>query len=392
MLGSLDKRTRRLYFLVLANFFSYGGIFTVVGAALPGIIRAFGWSYTVTGVVLSSAAIGFVISTMACGYLVQRLPPKLILVSGLGLGAVSMFFFARWPSPSLNFLLYFFVGICQGAVEVVSNLEVIHMESAGQSRLMTLMHAAFSVGAIATPAAVGLLVGAGAPGVAVFPPLAGLLAMMGILFASFRFPRITDAAREQRRGGLRLLGHPLLLLITVLLFLYVGAEVGVSTWVAEYQVKAQNAAAALGAFTVSLFWAGICTGRILLSYGYRGTRQERLLVGLSVLATAGLAASLGVRSSQAVAALLFIAGLGCSGIYPLSMTVIGRFFKSGLAVGAASTGGGLGTLVFPLVMAVLSEGRGPRGGFLFVSATAFAVAVCTVLIFAWIRAERPPSR
>jgi fucose permease len=363
----------------------YGGIFTVAGAALPGMIRGFGWSYTVTGVVLAAAAAGFVVSTMVCGYLVQRIPPKMILVCGLGLGAVSMFFFAHWSSPELNFLLYFCVGLCQGAIEVVSNLEVIHMESSGQSRLMTLMHAVFSIGAIAAPAAVGVLVGSGASGTAIFPPLAGLLAVMGVLFAAFRFPRFSDKAKGERKGGLRTLGHPLILLVTLLLFLYVGAEVGVSTWIAEYQVKVLGAASALGAFTVSLFWAGICAGRVTLSYGYRGTRQERLLVGLSLLATAALAGSLAVRSSLAVTSFLFLVGLGCSGIYPLSMSVVGKYSRSGVAVGAAATGGGLGTLVFPLLMALLSEGRGPRGGFLFAAATAAAVALCTLGVFGWIR-------
>jgi len=72
------------------------------------------------------------------GFLLQRFPPRLIMVIGLVIGAFSMALFVRWPSPWLNLLLNLGIGLCQGAIEVVTDLEVIHMEQKGQSRLIGL--------------------------------------------------------------------------------------------------------------------------------------------------------------------------------------------------------------------------------------------------------------
>ena len=114
MLNTLDPATRRLYFLLLAGFVLFGVIFTVAGAALPQIIRNFGWSYTVTGLVLAASSAGYFLSSFLNGFLVQRIPPRLIMVIGLVIGALSMSLFVRWQSPWLNLLLNLGIGLCQG--------------------------------------------------------------------------------------------------------------------------------------------------------------------------------------------------------------------------------------------------------------------------------------
>ena len=159
-----DSSTRRLYFLLLAGFATFGVVFTIIGASLPHIIATFHWSYALTGAVLAANAVGYFVSTFICGILVQRIAPKKVLVFGLILGAASMSLFVRWPSPWLNMALNFCVGLCQGPIEVVTNLEVMHMERKGQSRLLNMVHAAFSVGGIVGPAAVGFLLGPAAEG------------------------------------------------------------------------------------------------------------------------------------------------------------------------------------------------------------------------------------
>jgi len=388
---SLNREARRLYVLLLAGFAVFGILFTIIGAALPQIIRTFHWSYTLTGVVLAASAVGYFLSTFFCGFLVQRFPPRRVLVAGLLLIAVCMLFFMRWPSPWLNLVLNLMVGLGQGTIEVVTNLEVIHMERKGQSRLMNLMHAAFSVGAIVGPAAVGILVGAGLRGTVVFLAAAGPLVLMALLFGTTRFPRIAQEDEHGQKQGLGLLRSPILLLLTLFLLLYVGAELGVSTWVSEYFVKVLSTAASTGAYSVSLFWMGLFAGRLGVSVLYRGTRQEYLVLGLSVLSAAALGFVLLVSSTTAVAVGVFLTGLGMSALYPLVMAMVGRFFKSGFAVGTASTGGGLGSFTFPFLMAVVSEGIGLRGGFWFYFGLTLILVILSLVIVAVTR-RAPAAR
>jgi len=360
-----DGGARRLYFLLLIGFATFGVIFTIIGASLPHIIATFHWSYVMTGTVLAANAVGYFVSTFICGILVQRVAPKKVLVFGLVLGAASMSLFIRWPSPWLNMALNFCIGLCQGTIEVVTNLEVMHMERKGQSRLLNMVHAAFSVGGIVGPAAVAFLLRAGKGGIPVFATTAAVLAVMALLFGLSPFPRIIQQDGRDRGGGLKLMLQPLLLLITFFLLLYVGAELGVSTWIAEYFVQVRGSAASVGAFAVALFWIGLFAGRFSLSLAYRGSQQEYIVLGLAVLAAAALGMVLLVSSTWATAVAVLLTGLGFSGIYPLCVAIVGRYHRSGVAVGAVTTGGGVGSFTFPFLMAVLAQTVGIRGGFLF---------------------------
>ena len=190
MFKTLDPATWRLYFLLLAGFVMFGVIFTVAGAALPHIIRTFGWSYTVTGLVLAASSVGYFLSAFLNGFLVQRVSPKVIMVAGLVVGTACMSMFVRWPSPWLNLLLNLGIGLCQGAMELVTNLEVIHMEKKGQSRLMNLIHATFCAGAVVGPAGVGYILSVGIPLVAIFVAASALFALLALLFALTPFPRM----------------------------------------------------------------------------------------------------------------------------------------------------------------------------------------------------------
>jgi fucose permease len=374
------RQTRRLYVLFLAGFVVFGALFTIIGAALPQIIRTFHWSYTITGVVLAASAIGYFLSTFICGFLVQRFSPKAVLVTGLMICALSMAFFVRWPSPWLNLALNFAIGLGQGTIEVVTNLEVIHMEKRGQSRLMNLMHAAFSMGAIVGPASVGIVLGMGSRGTIVFSAAAVMLALMALFFGIAKFPRLAQENEHGQREGLRLLRRPILLILTLFLLLYVGAELGVSTWVSEYFVKVLSTTASTGAFAVSLFWIGIFSGRLGASLAYKGTRQEYILLSLTLLAALALGFVLLVSSTVAVAVGVFLAGLGLSALYPLVMAMVGRYFKSGFAVGTAATGGALGSFTFPFLMAVLAESVGMRGGFWFYLGLTGVLVVLSLVI------------
>jgi fucose permease len=286
--------------------------------------------------------------------------------------------------------LNFGIGLCQGAMEVVINLEIIHMERKGQSRLMNLAHAVFCVGAIGGPAAVGYLLNARVPVVAIFVISSSLFAVLALFSVLTRFPRVRQAPEPGARSGLRLLRQPLLLLITAVLLIYVGTEIGISSWASEYVVKVLGVPASTAAFAVALFWTGLLAGRLSISFGYRGTRQELVMLGLSVLSAAALVVVLLVRSPAAVAAAIFVAGLGSSGFYPLGMSLLGKHFKSGVAVGTAATGGAAGAIAFPFLMALLSQGMGVRSGFrLYLVLNGILIVLTVVLVRVVRRSAKP---
>ncbi|MFH1567310.1 MAG: MFS transporter, partial [Gemmatimonadota bacterium] len=181
-----------------------------------------------------------------------------------------------------------------------------------------------------------------------------------------------------------LLRRPLLGLLGLVVFLYVGAEMGVASWIAEYFVGVHGVSVSAAAYTVSVFWGGLLCGRFLAWAAYRGHRQEHFLVALTVTATLGTGLALVAPSAPLALALFFAGGLGYSAIYPVVMTITGLRFRDepSLAIGAVSTSGGIGSMAFPYIMSGIADRYGVARGFWFYGAvTAAMVAVALAVLW-----------
>jgi len=121
------------------------------------------------------------------------------------------------------------------------------------------------------------------------------------------------------------------------------------------------------AFMVSLFWIGLCIGRISISLCYRGLKGERLILFLTLPCTVSIFSA--VVSNNFIRSLtsFFIVELGYSAICPLVMSLVGKYFpnEQSVAIGIVSTGGGIGAFVFPFVMSALfNDYPCPHGNFI----------------------------
>jgi fucose permease len=162
----------------------------------------------------------------------------------------------------------------------------------------------------------------------------------------------------------RLVRRPLLILAAMILFVYVGAELGVSDWLGVFYVRELGAPKHVGTLMVSVFWFGLLIGRLGISAFYHGSRQPAVLVALAATCTLGLIAALVAPGPWPAGIGFFVTGLGYSAIYPLTMTVVGRHFAGhGAALGFAATGGGVGSFVMKFALGATNERLGVRGGF-----------------------------
>jgi fucose permease len=371
---------RGLFPLLFAGFVIYGAVFTVYGATVPRVIADFGWSYAVTGLVLAATAVGFFVTSFLAGLFLEGTSPKALYIAALVIGGVSIALFARWPSPLINMLLSFCVGIGQGIIEVITNYETVRIEKPGQSRRMNLLHAGFSIGAIAAPLAVGAFLQASGSWRIAFPVSGVLLLLLIIGAALVRFPLPERGAHQGTSGGLALLRQPVMILLCVAMILYLGTELGTSNWVAEYFVRELNAPIRDSSFAVSALWIGLLVGRLGLSAVKRRGRQESLLLAMSLFCVAALIGFLAVRRFLPAMALVVALGLGYAGIYPLLVTLAGQAFRSSAAVGMLATSAGIGSFAFPYLLAAIAQAAGLKSGFFFLLALPLGIAVVTLIL------------
>lgn len=381
----IEPRYRSLYVGLFGNFVVFGIGMTIIGATLPKILAEFSWSYTGAGAVIAAGALGYFLSTYLSGVLLQRLGPRAVVCGGLVVQATALMFFAATPSILLNFLLNLLIGLGQGATEVTINYSVVRMERKGDSHLMSIMHAAFSVGAVIGPFVIGLIIRAGLGWQLMYRGLGLITLLMAVILSLLPFNRLTHANADDEtvdKATARPERHPMFYLAFLVLLVYVGVELGSSNWVGEYFVTVLGASASVGAFMVSVFWIGLLIGRVGVPMVFRGVEHAKVLTGLALFTTMSLAGAILFKTPIIVGFGFFLAGLGCSAIYPLVMTILGHYFSAGQnrAIGFAAAGGGVGSLVFPFVMATVSQAFGLRVGFLLyvimglgMSALAFAV-------------------
>jgi MFS family permease len=67
-----------------------------------------------------------------------------------------------------------------------------------------------------------------------------------------------------------------------------------------------------------------------------------------------------------VLGICFMAGMGASGLYPVTLALAGINFpqQSGTAIGLLGTSAGIGNMVVPWLMSVISQWSSLKGGFL----------------------------
>ncbi|HUX37197.1 MAG TPA: MFS transporter, partial [Rectinemataceae bacterium] len=236
-----------LYAMLFAVFILFGASATVVGAILPRIFSDFGWSYIQAGTVLAGGAVGGFVATFLAGRFLHRLGIRSLLLLGVGLEVIGLAFFGSSASFPFNLGLYVVAGLGQGCLEVGINWSVVRMSPKNDGRAMNLVHGAFSIGAVAGPLLTTALLASSLPWSLSFRLVAAVYALIFIAMLALPFGRLgrEEVASSSRLGGFA--ARPAFWLGFALMFLYVGAELGISNWSAEFFVKVFGSGVEVGA-------------------------------------------------------------------------------------------------------------------------------------------------
>jgi fucose permease len=195
--------------------------------------------------------------------------------------------------------------------------------------------------------------------------VAVLLLCLSLLFGSTRRQweaPVSAAATAQtdnaRVGIAATLRHRTVWLQMALFFVYTGVEVTVGQWSFTLLTESRHVPQATAGTWVTLYWASIGVGRLLV-----GSIVERLgidrLVRLSTLtAVLGTGLFAVTRSGPLAALALVLAGLGLAAIYPCLMTRTPQRLGTALAIHAIGfqvSAAMIGAAVLPSVSGVLAE-------------------------------------
>jgi FHS family L-fucose permease-like MFS transporter len=275
--------------IITLLFFMWGLLTSLNDVLIPHLKSIYTLNYVQAMLVQFCFFGAYFIVSLPAGMLIKRIGYQRGAVSGLVLAAFgcALFYPASMNGYALFLLAFFVLASGITILQVAANpyVTVLGAPATASSRL-TLTQAFNSLGTTIAPALGGILIlSEGAPAVAnlvktkaeeaatvqgPYLALAAALLALAVLFALVRLPKISHA-EEQDEGGViatvekSVLAHRHLLLGAIGIFLYVGGEVSIGSFLINFLGDANVASLAPGAAAhyVSYYWGGAMIGRFI---------------------------------------------------------------------------------------------------------------------------------
>ncbi len=329
-------------------------------------------------------ALGFALCALPIGLLATRIGKKRVLQAGLLVTAAAHLLPTFVLSRYVHLLAAIFaIGAGMTFLLVAGNPLLRDVtEPARYSRNLTFAQFFKSLGSVAGPYALALLVWMGFSWRAVFPVFAVLSLLIWAMVTWVDLPESAPERPARLRDTLSLLGVPSLLAAFLGIFLFSGSEMGMNNFLASHLWLTFGLDIRKEAITYGqgLFWVSQGVGRLLgtLALTWMSTRTFLLACALTGLAAL---AGLMLGTKTVVIACVVLCGITFSNIWPCLFSILlerrpDRASEvSGLAV-MANVGGAL----LPLLMGRLTDLLAVRWAFLvpfaaFVYVTGFTLTL-----------------
>jgi FHS family L-fucose permease-like MFS transporter len=266
--------------IITILFFMWGLLTALNDVLIPHLKALYTLNYVQAMLVQFCFFGAYAIVSLPAGALIRKIGYQSGAVTGLVIAAAGCaLFYPASRSGYALFLLGFFVlaaGITVLQVAANPYVTVLGDSRTASSRL-SLTQAFNSLGTTIAPILGGMLILAGganqvSEAASVQKPylvLAGALLLLAVLFAFARLPKIEHAddvtAQPDAAARTSVLAHPHLLMGAIGIFLYVGGEVSIGSFLINFIGEPHIAALAPAdaAHYVSYYWGGAMVGRFV---------------------------------------------------------------------------------------------------------------------------------
>lgn len=352
------KSKRLITLASAAAFIGMGIAAAMLGPTFPALSERFKMPLENSGIFPGLQFLGASITVLLTGRLLDRLNVRYLLATGtvlLGSGLLILAFSQILPLALAGVLI---VGFGYGILDVGINTTIAAINPERSGAALNTLNAFYGVGAIIGPQLVNFA----------FAQQNFTLAYIitGIIMLSVAVPfsmvslHIHPQYVDRSNVSIRWI---LLLPFAILLFSYVGAEVGFSSWISTQVSKVALVSEARATIPASIFWAGLTISRGAANPVLRRITEKQLLIASILIVTIGILLLLAMPSAEIIAMVsAFLVGLGCGPIFPTTLGIAGDAYPAvrGTASGVLIALGSLGGFIIPWFQGQV--GGGNSGG------------------------------
>ncbi|ATA77387.1 Glucose/galactose transporter [Capnocytophaga canimorsus] len=327
----MQKNYKSAFIFVTVLFFLWGFITVLVDSLIPRLRDVFTLSYYEAGLIQFSFFIAYFILSIPAGFILSKIGYKRGIILGLFTMALGCLLFYPAASERILFVFMLAIFILAGGItilQVAANpyVSVLGDESGASSRL-NLSQAFNSLGTAIAPMVGALFILSDkvlqkseiealnevdrnayfiSEASAVQMPFLSIAAFIVVLAVLFIFIKLPDVIGEGAKSGgyLSLLSKKGLLLGAIGIFLYVGAEVAIGSYLVSYfsemnlsknilendlmrnilgfifgdkDLSGKDSKAIVGAF-VTFYWTGAMVGRFIGAYLTKVMAPSKVLI------------------------------------------------------------------------------------------------------------------
>ena len=330
------------------------------------------------GVLLLCIGIGSLLVMPVAGVLAERIGCRRVLIVSAVLYAASLRSICFVSSFWMAVPVIFFFGGLMGCVDVVMNIAAVIVEQGIGRRIMSGMHAFWSLGGF---------VGAGLYGVWV--GLVGLTPLQSTLIAAALLLTLTAAFGRylipSGGGGGTLIAIPrgIVAFIGVAAFIAFLSEGAVMDWSGVYLTAVRGMDLSLAGVGFSVFSAAMLLMRFLGDRTTQKVGQCPVAVGGALLTFVGILLVMFAPVDALLYLGFFAIGIGSANIVPVFFSLMGKqtVMPIGTAVSAVSTMGYVGILAGPAAIGFVSAHTSLTTAFGMLAALSLLQAVVGFYVF-----------
>ena len=360
-------------------FFFIGGFGSASWAPLVPLLRArLAIGDDVLGLLLLCIGIGSLATMPLSGALAARLGcRRVLMVTGM-LFACALLAVTLVDSLWIAVPIILAFGALMGCIDVVINIAAVIVEKGIGRRIMSGMHAFWSLGGFVGAGLYGVWVGV--LGLTAFQSTAIAAGIVLALTVGFGRNLIPYGGGG---GSLVALPRGIVVVVGITAFIAFLSEGAVMDWSGVYLTAVRGMDLALAGVGFSVFSAAMLTMRFLGDRVVQRIGQRPIAVGGALLTFLGILLVMFAPVDALLYAGFFAIGIGSANIVPVFFSLMGRqnIMPIGTAVSAVSTMGYLGILAGPAAIGFVSSATNLQTAFGMLAALSIAQAAVGFYVF-----------
>lgn len=358
-MAQIDFSKKLVFGAACLGMLLFGIVMISLGSLLPDIKEKVLLDGTAMGRLATLLPLGILIGSLVFGPLIDWVSYKYVLISGAGITALGLSGISQAHGVELLYISIFFIGLGGGVLNGVTNALVSEISTVSRSADLSILGVFYGVGALGTPAVLGLLKNT-IPYTSILLGLVGLILLFLFYFIVLRFPKSNQTKGLSLLKVWKMVKDPFLLLLGFILFFQSGLEGLTNNWSALFMEQNKGISTSNALFILSALVGALTLTRLIMGKLLRVYQPLSVLVtGFAIALLGYILLWLGNGYVAIMCAFLFI-GVGLAAGFPVILGYVGHSYTqhSGTAFSIVITIALIGNVLLNFMLGQVAESQG----------------------------------